>query len=518
MYSLTSLLFKPFELTFRNWETFLNSMITASLYWRGVLDSNRDFVNPWLLAYTYFLREETEKRNSGRVSDPESYASLVKLSTDRTFIAWKAVMEKAWMYHTKEFSRYLSSILEINGNGKALNAYTSELMQALKAKVIDMPAAVKNIRSEYGFHFESDRYVKVAETERMDLYQVLPNVRGVTVDPSIKPVMIAHPYVLGENILAFLPGEGKSYVHSFANQGIPTYVRIIKNIDENPAVQTMTGEDDALDTRYFARILVKRHGKPVTLNGVCQAGFIFLADILTGRLDGLVDALITAASPVDGTRSPGLKGFLNEIPKDFRTLGYSLKTLPNGNKVVDGEVMSWVYKLKSVESEFPLVAFYRDLDSFQEKIRKGVKLISKTTAAVGHWLLYDRTDLPLAITEMSKTSYSKPVSPSGDLPFELFGQKLNLHSLTEKNIKLLICYGRDDKLVEPSSALAPLDFVSGEKTEFPKGHAAMFTSWSDPKSEYALHKRFENGQRGPVRFHLDLNEEISHSSPHKKVA
>ncbi|WP_157212251.1 metal transporter [Desulfomonile tiedjei] len=459
-----------------------------------------------------------EKLNSGRVSNPASYASLVKMSTDRAMAAWEAVMEKAWAYHTKELFRYLSLSLGINGNGNAVNAYYSELMQALRTEVIDMPAAVKDIRREYGFHLESDAYVKVAETERMELYQVLPNARGVKVDPSMKPVMIAHPYVLGPNILAFLPGEGKSYVHSFANQGIPTYVRIIKNIDENPAVQTMTGEDDALDTRYFARILVKRHGKPVTLNGVCQAGFIFLADILTGRLDGLVDALITAASPADGTRSPGLKGFLNEIPRDFRTLGYSLKTLPNGNKVVDGQVMSWVYKLKSIESEFPLVSFYRDLDTFQEKIRKGIKLISKTTAAVGHWLLYDRTDLPLAITELSKISYSKPISRSGDLPFELFGQKLNLHSLTEKNIKLLICYGRDDKLVEPPSALAPLDYIPGEKTEFPKGHAAMFTSWSDPKSEYALHKRFQNGQRGPVRFHLDLDKEMSHSSPHEKVA
>jgi hypothetical protein len=518
MYSLTSLLFKPVELTLRNWEAFWKSMSAASLYWRGVLDSNRDFVNPWLSAYTYFLREEMEKLNSGRVIDPANYASLAKMSSERAMAAWEAVMEKAWAYHTKELFRFLSSVLQINGNGNAMNLYYDELMQALRTEVIDMPAAVKEIRKEYGFHFESDAYVKVAETERMDLYQVLPNIRGVKVDPSMKPVMIAHPYVLGANILAFLPGEGKSYVHNFANQGIPTYARIIKNIDENPAVQTMTGEDDALDTRYFARILVKRHGKPVTLNGVCQGGFMFLADILTGRLDGLVDALITAASPVDGTKSPGLTGFLNEIPKDFRTLGYSLKTLPNGNKVVDGQVMSWVYKLKSIESEFPLVSFYRDLDTFQEKIRKGVKLISKTTAAVGHWLLYDRTDLPLAITKMSKISYSKPISPSGDLPFELFGQKLNVHSLAEKNIRLLICYGRDDKLVEPSSALAPLDFVSGEKTEFPKGHAAMFTSWSDPKSEYALHKRFENGQRGPVRFHLDLDKEISHSSPHEKVA
>ena len=64
--------------------------------------------------------------------------------------------------------------------------------------------------------------------------------------------------------------------------------------------------------------------------------------------------------------------------------------------------------------------------------------------------------------------------------------------------------------MEPPSALAPLDFVEAEVTELPKGHAAIFTTWSDPDSEYALHKRLPNGQRGPVRFHLDLDEAMSH--------
>jgi hypothetical protein len=84
-----------------------------------------------------------------------------------------------------------------------------------------------------------------------------------------KPILILPPYVLGANILAFLPGEYKSYVHCFANQGIPTYIRIVKDIDTTPAVQVMTGEDDCRDTRLFCEQVKARHGKPVTLSRYC---------------------------------------------------------------------------------------------------------------------------------------------------------------------------------------------------------------------------------------------------------
>ena len=77
--------------------------------------------------------------------------------------------------------------------------------------------------------------------------------KGIKVKERSKPILIIPPYVLGVNILGFLPGEGKSYVHAYANQGIPTYVRVLKDIETTPAVQTMTGEDDALDTRISAR-------------------------------------------------------------------------------------------------------------------------------------------------------------------------------------------------------------------------------------------------------------------------
>ncbi len=78
-----------------------------------------------------------------------------------------------------------------------------------------------------------------------------------------------------------------------------------------------------------------------------------LADLLSGELDGLVDALITCVAPIDGTRSQGLVEYLQHITPRFRDLRYAAKPAFNGNKVIDGEVMSWVYKLKSISREAP---------------------------------------------------------------------------------------------------------------------------------------------------------------------
>jgi hypothetical protein len=279
----------------------------------------------------------------------------------------------------------------------------------------------------------------------------------------------------------------------------------MKDINTTPAVQTMTGEDDALDTRLFCELVKERHRRDVTLNGFCQGGFIAVVDLLSGELDGLVDALITCVAPMDGTRSKSLVEYMEHLPPRFRDLGYAVKTLTNGNQVVDGKVMSWVYKLKSMEKEAPIFAFFRDLMMFDRPDGQEVK-INKTAAALNHWLIYDRNDLPVAITEMSFDSYTIPVDESGTLPVRLFDRKLNFKQLQEKGIKFLICYAEGDDLVDKESAIAPVDYIDVELTAFPKGHGAIATSWSLPSSECALHTRFGADYRGPVRFQLDLEE------------
>jgi hypothetical protein len=225
---------------------------------------------------------------------------------------------------------------------------------------------------------------------------------------------------------------------------------------------------------------------------------------LSGELDGLVDAFLTCVAPMDGTRSRGLSGFLANLPQRFNHLDYGTKTLPNGNQVADGKLMGWVYKLKSIQDESPIAAFYRDLMMFARQDGDEFR-ISKTAAAINFWLNNERFDLPLEITRMSFASYNTPIAADGTLPVTLFGRKLNLHRLKEKGIPWLICYGLHDDLVEPQTALAPLDFVEAEVSAFPRGHVAIATSWSDPASACALHTRFgDQNYRGPVRFQLDL--------------
>ena len=69
------------------------------------------------------------------------------------------------------------------------------------------PRAIQDIEPEFGFHFERKGNIKVTETDRFILYQILPTDKKVNVKKNGKPVLILPPYVLGANILAFLPYE-----------------------------------------------------------------------------------------------------------------------------------------------------------------------------------------------------------------------------------------------------------------------------------------------------------------------
>ena len=59
------------------------------------------------------------------------------------------------------------------------------------------------------------------------------------------------------------------------------------------AVQLMIPNDDTLDTRFFCERVKAKHGKQVNLNWFCQGGYMTIMALLSGELDGLVDANIT---------------------------------------------------------------------------------------------------------------------------------------------------------------------------------------------------------------------------------
>lgn len=477
-------------------------------YWHGLLSYYNEFSSPYWTALNSFLNKEKDKIKEVNILQTMlDYIELYKFNMQIAEKGMGPSLAGLREFHKDQAKKFISEVFKsaLNMEAEGIKKFSKNHAHALNHLLDVYPRAIKEIEAEFGFHFEDGGYIKTAETDRFLLYQVLSRDKNIKVRKNAKPIIIIPPYVLGPNILGFLPDEKKSYAHAFADQGIPTYIRIMKDVATVPAVQILTREDDARDTRYFCEVLKKKHGQMVTLNGFCQGGFIAVVNILSGELDGLVDALITCVSPMDGTRSRALVEYLKHVPARFRDLGYAQKKMPSGHMVVDGKVMSWVYKLKSMEKEAPMVVFNRDLSALNSNNGEGMK-INKTAAALNHWLIYDRNDLPIDITQMSFDSYTIPITKDGTLPVTLFGKKLNFKRIKEQGIKWLLCYAETDDLVDRAAALAPLDYLEPEITVFPKGHGAIATSWSHPDAECALHKRFGKNYRGPVRFQLDLEK------------
>lgn len=488
-------------------ETAIHAFESGQLMLNGFLRYFDIFIEPLPNALDSFLTAE----HANPAKSKDDFGDFTAL------LEWNiAIAEKNIKAGMDEFSKYAGARLEgwtnawmdyLDGNTDSLRSYFQQESATMKHLVKSMDNAISEVENDFGFKLSDENaYKKVAETKRFDLYQVMPLKNGVKVREHGKPVLLIPPYVLGPNILAFLPDEGRSYAHGFANKGIPTYIRIVKNINEHPAVQTMKGEDDVLDTKFFCDIIKNKHGKAVSLNGYCQGGFMAMAGVLTGELDGIVDTLITCVAPLDGTRSHGMKSFLSSLPPRYRRLEYATKKLKNGNSIIDGKLMGWVFKLKNMEKEAPVVNMISDLKMIQGRPNEETP-VPKIAAAINRWICGDRTDLPLGISELSFASYTIPIDPDGNLPFSLFGKKLNLKYIEESGLNFQICYAEKDDLVETNAALAPLDFIKAEITAFPKGHGAIATSWSKPDSPYPLDGEF-NGYRGPVKFHLDIEEKI----------
>lgn len=477
----------------------------------GFSKYSSEFLFPFLTAAFYFSNVEFKKiLGNSPVERFNAYMDLFEFNTDLILKYFSGSTKAIEEYTNREMNNYIEASYNscFNLEGETLEDFFSRQADTMETLTRTFPKAVQDIEPEYGFHFERGDHIKFEETERFIVYKILPSDKKIRVDDQKKPILIIPPFVLGHNILAFLPDENKSYAHAFANQEIPTYIRISKEIATTPEVQVMTIEDDALDTRFFCKKIMETHAKPVTLNGFCQGGYTAVCNHLSGKLDGLVDSLISCVSPMDGTLSKGLGNFLKNLPPRFNDLIYGTKMLPGGNKVADGELMGWVYKLKSIEDEAPVVSFFRDLFLVAGN-KGGAHKISKTAAALNYWLQNERSDLPLAITQMSLDSYNKTVRDDGTLPITMFGNKLNFNRLKEKKIAWLICYGETDDLVEKETALVPLKFIETEVSCFPKGHAAIATTWSHPESMCALHTRFgPKKYRGPIRFHLDLDREL----------
>jgi len=394
----------------------------------------------------------------------------------------------------------LNSLVGIN-SGKDLLSVAKKSAQAAKL-LNNLPAGIEGIKQDFGIHLENGSYREIARTPRSKLFLVFPldeNGAGSKdlINWELKPIIIGPPQVLGANILAFLPKLGKSYIHNFANAGIPTFVVLMNDITTCEAVQTMAPDDDCTDFVHYAKVVKKLTGKLPTLTGYCQRGFSIAGHFMSGALEGLSDAFFSCVAPFDGTESIELTKYLNDLPPRYRDLLYGTLTYPNGNQVASGKLMALVYKIKALGGrEFPLSVFFRDLVLMYVAAEKG-KQPSPTVYALNRWML-ERTDIPLEMTKESYASYTIPITPEGVLPIKRFGQPVSFNWFKQHpEVLFKLFYAGDDDLVDEPTALAPQKHGAVEKKnvhDMKRGHVAGATS--------PLNKDQENG---PLYWQLQLS-------------
>lgn len=386
-----------------------------------------------------------------------------------------------------------------NVEGEKISGYINREAGVMES-VANFNEQINKIKDEFGFHFNSGNYKLVHETDTFQMYQVLPLKAGVKVRDDVKPMLLVPPYMLGVHILSFLPYENKSYAHSFANEGVPTYVRVVKDIMTDTKVQQTTPDSDCLQTVELCKKLMEIHGKKAVLNGTCQGGYICLMNLLSGKFDGIVDTLITNVAPIDGTYSDAISG-MPQMHHDFIST-----TLPSGNKVANGYLLSLGMRFVAIDRETPLV---KVLD--QASLHKATdRNPGKTPAALFRWLLKERVHLPLEVAKMSSCTFQEPIGADGTLPVPLFGQPLNIKKLADLKVKWYQNYAIKDDLVTPPCATAGNRFLEGtdvvESVAFHGGHVAILTSPYAKKAPVNGTFTDATGKkvRGPVKFMLDM--------------
>ena len=412
-----------------------------------------------------------------------------------------SAQEKMTGFVFDQFEEGLQALLNTvyDNGGERIGGFMRREAEIMEA-VANFNEQIEKIKDEFGFHFDSPNYKLVHETPAFNMYQVLPLKKGVKVRDDVPAVLLVPPYMLGVHILSFLPHENKSYAHSFANEGIPTYVRVVKDIMRVEAVQTTTPEEDCLQTLELCTKLKEIHGKKVVLNGTCQGGYICLMNLLSGKFGDVCDTLITNVTPIDGTYSDAIHG-MPQMHHDFITT-----QLPSGNSVANGYMLSLGMRFVAIDRETPLV---KVLD--QASLHKATDMNpGKTPAALFRWLLKERVHLPLEIAKMSSSTFQTAITEDGILPVQLFGKSLNIKDLAKLGVKWYQNYAIKDDLVTPPCATAGNRFLDGsgvvESVAFHGGHVAILTS---PYAKRApVNGEFVDATgkkvRGPVKFMLDL--------------
>lgn len=392
-----------------------------------------------------------------------------------------------------------------SGDIEAIALFWERQVEILDIVVNQNPAAMQAIKAEMGCQFDdAKRYVKISETSRAILYQVLPLKEGVVVRQRGKPVIHLSPFILPENIIDLLPYQGLSYVGAFANSGTPTYFLHVKNIWDCVATQMLSEEDLLLDLKFFAEIVHGIHGRKATINGTCQGALPLLHGVCAPQLqlDRDVNVWIGTVPAYALSRSERFQENLRMIPKSQQHLGAITHHLSNGNAVVLGEPASLSMRLSNSGKENPLSSLIRDM--------KGAERgkWSPMSAALRHYLEMIRP-MPLQITEMSQRCAMLPIADTGVFPGLLFGKPISLQYAVEKSIKLHVVAGEKDDVVDLPAALALFDISCIKKYEGASVHVIPGAGHVAPMTTCAVSgsKNFIGNLGGPLWYHLKIEKE-----------
>jgi hypothetical protein len=223
--------------------------------------------------------------------------------------------------------------------------------------------------------------------------------------------------------------------------------------------------------------------------------------VLSGKLDGLVDTLITAVAPLDAAQAEMYHPTVNVIKK-LTADTKKLSDVKDDRYYVDGDIIALFVKLPSAGKENGIYTFFDTLRQFRAL---GDKPISIEMAGMQHWLQHERAPMSVDMIQGVLDAYINPIAPDGVFPARAFGKKLNLKRMNEKKIDFYVCFAEKDFVVPPSTCKTVTKWVKAEVVAFPKGHAAIATSWSKPGSECFVGNEF-GGKRGPLKYYLDLQK------------
>ncbi|MCX7635276.1 MAG: hypothetical protein N2Z74_05975, partial [Syntrophales bacterium] len=156
--------------------TYLNIAKFSQLYGLGVLKYTVEFMVPYWTALQSFQRLERDKlRRTFILQSLFDYLELMQFNIQIAEKGFLGSLSQLRDFRGREAVRAASALVDslLATEGAGVQTYTDELVRMAERVIYGYPHAIDAIADEYGFHFDDGGYVRIAETERFVLYQVL---------------------------------------------------------------------------------------------------------------------------------------------------------------------------------------------------------------------------------------------------------------------------------------------------------------------------------------------------------